>query len=137
MKKTKPHLYVVAAAIFNNNSVYCFKKGEHKFDYLSNRYEFPGGKIKDGESQRTALFREIREELKVKIDVGEKIIEFDYEYPDFSLSMTGFKCEVKEANFCLTEHTEVLLIHEKELKQLEWLPADIPIVNKIFELADE
>ena len=135
-KKDKKHIEVVASVIFDGRSVYCFKKGQHKHEYLSNKFEFPGGKIKLGENKEDALRREIMEELNVVIKVLEPLLEFDFEYPDFSLTMTCFKCSLQSGTFHLSEHTQVILQPIEELEQLEWLPADIPIVNFIREFCD-
>ena len=73
IKNDKNHIEVVASVIFDGRSVYCFKKGQHKHEYLSNKFEFPGGKIKLGENKEDALRREIMEELNVGIKVSEPL----------------------------------------------------------------
>lgn len=135
MTKNKNHLNIVAGIIVNNQSVYCFKKGEHRYDYLSNRFEFPGGKIEPGENKTDALRREIQEELAVQIHVYEELIEYDFEYPDFSLTMSCFRCGLKQGYFQLSEHTDVILQPIKTLDELDWLPADVRVVKLIMEQA--
>ena len=133
MKFEKKHIEVVAAIIFRGKSVYCFRKGKNKFDYLSGKFEFPGGKIEIGEEKPQALIREILEELSVKIIVQKELLKYSYEYPDFILTLTCFKSEIESGNFVLSEHTEVILKRIDELNSLEWLPADIPAVNYLME----
>jgi 8-oxo-dGTP diphosphatase len=125
----KKHLAVVASVIFEKHMVYCFKKRPHKYEYLSNRFEFPGGKIEFGENREDALKREIFEELNIKINVLNELLEFDFEYPDFSLTMTCFKCEIESGEIKLSEHTDVVLQPIDKLDELDWLPADVPAVE--------
>ena len=132
MSLDKPHYKVVAAAIFEGDSVYCFKKGKSRYSYSSYKFEFPGGKIIPGETQQEALIREIKEELKVLVEVKNIITTVNHSYPDFSLDMTCFKCLKKNGSFILNEHLEVVLKNIQKLDTLEWLDADIPIVKKIM-----
>lgn len=125
----KKHLNVVAAVIMQDNEVYCFKKGKSKYEYLSRKFEFPGGKINEGESKADALIREIKEELDVNITIKNELIEYDYEYPDFSLTMTSFLCKADSTDFQLGEHVLVLKKKVSELRELEWLPADLPVLS--------
>jgi 8-oxo-dGTP diphosphatase len=132
----KKHVDVVAAVIFEGRSVYCFKKGEGKFQYLSHKFEFPGGKVECNEDKQSALLREIKEELDVDITIGEEMLTVSHEYPDFSLTMTCFRCKANEPNFTLTEHKEVRLVEVEKLLELEWLAADLPVVEKLMGLYD-
>ena len=127
----KKHLNVVAAVITQSDNIYCFKKGHSKYEYLSNKFEFPGGKIEKGEKKADALIREIKEELEINITIKNELIVFDYEYPDFSLTMTGFLCTANSAKFKLVDHVLVLKKKVSELRQLEWLPADMPIISAL------
>ena len=133
MKLNKKHIEVVAAIIVRGDSVYCFKKGKNKFDYLSGKFEFQGGKIEVGEEKQQALVREISEELSVVITVQNELLQYSYEYPDFVINLTCFKAEIESGNFVLSEHTEVILQRIDQLNSLEWLPADIPAVNYLME----
>ena len=130
----KKHIQVVAAAIFQGDAVFCFKKGADKFPYLSKKFEFPGGKINGKEKKEVALSREIKEELDVEIVVKEEILTVDHVYPDFSLTMTCFRCNAEHSKFKLNEHLEVKLVHVSKLLELEWLAADLPIVKEIMEM---
>ena len=129
MPSKEKHIAVVASVIFQEDMVHCFKKGPHKYEYLSHRFEFPGGKIEPGENKEEALKREIFEELNIRINVLNELLEFDFEYPDFSLTMTCFKCEIESGHMELSEHTDVVLQPIDKLDELDWLPADIPAVE--------
>ena len=96
MSLDKPHYKVVAAAIFEGDSFYCFKKGKSKYSYSSYKFEFPCGKIISGETQQQELKREIKEELKVSVEVKSIITSVSHSYPDFSLEMACFECLKKE-----------------------------------------
>lgn len=133
MQKSKKHIKVVAAIIFEDNSVYCFRKGQNKYDYLAYKFEFPGGKIEAQENKKQALEREVLEELNIKILVKDELIEIEHEYPDFALTMTFFACEIKSGIIKLSEHTEVVLKPIDRIKELDWLPADVPAVEYLME----
>lgn len=94
-------------------------------------WEFPGGKIEEGETPQEALKREIREELATKIEVGELIETIEYDYPKFHLSMDCFWCEVVSGDLELKEAEEAKWLTAETIDSVEWLPADITIVEKI------
>ena len=94
-------------------------------------WEFPGGKIEEGESPEDALKREIREELATEISVGEKIATVEYDYPTFHLTMECFLCQVVSGKFTLLEHENAKWLGESELATLNWLPADKIILDKV------
>ena len=124
---------VVAAIIFYNDKILCFKRGPHKYSYIGNKYEFPGGKIKENETETEALQREIKEELNYNIKVKEKLMVVNYRYPDFDLKMNCYKCESDNINFTLKEHTDCKILDKTELKSIEWVPADIEIVDYLID----
>lgn len=94
-------------------------------------WEFPGGKIEKDETPQEALVREIREELETEITVGELIETIEYDYPTFHLSMDCFWVEIVSGNFVLTEHAAAKWLTKEELDSVEWLPADIALIDKI------
>lgn len=98
---------------------------------LKGGWEFPGGKIEEGEAPQDALKREIMEELETEISVGELIDTIEYDYPAFHLSMDCFWCEIVKGDLVLKEHEAARWLTREQLRDVEWLPADITLIGKI------
>ena len=124
---------VVAAVIFQGNKILCFKRGTSKYNYVSFKYEFPGGKLKVGEIPEDALKRELQEELNLSVTVGKKLMTVLHEYPDFSIRMHCYLCVTDEFDGNLTEHVEYAEMELHELDQLDWIEADKPIVRLLMD----
>lgn len=124
---------VVAAIIQHNDKILCVQRGENKLSYISKKYEFPGGKIEQGESKEETIIREIKEELNMEISVIKEFITVNHEYPDFHLTMHSYICSCENTSVTLTEHIDYKWLSTSEMAQLDWAAADIPIVNKLVK----
>ncbi len=123
---------VVAGVIFYKDLVLCVQRPHHKFDYISEKYEFPGGKIEEGESKEDALNRELMEELNLKITIKSEYLTVNHEYPDFELTMHSYICEVDSQELLLKEHIDQKWLRREEMHTLDWAAADVPIVEKLI-----
>lgn len=124
---------VVAAIIKAENEkgesiIFATQRGYGEF---KDGWEFPGGKIEEGETPKEALKREIREELETEIAVGEILDTIEYDYPAFHLSMDCFWAEIVSGNLILKEHEAARWLSKEELDSVEWLPADVSLIEKI------
>lgn len=124
---------VVAAVIRKDDRIFATQRGYGEF---KDGWEFPGGKIEPGETPQQALVREIREELETEIRVGDLIDTIEYDYPTFHLSMDCFWCEIVEGSLELKEHEAAKWLDRESLYTVDWLPADVGLVEKIREGID-
>ena len=121
---------VVAAVIRDGDRIFATQRGHG--DYKDGG-EFPGGKIEPGETPQEALTRELKEELDITTIVGELIDTIEYDYPEFHLSMDCFWCTIAEGEPVLKEHEAARWLKKESLDSVEWLPADVKLVEKIKE----
>ncbi len=124
---------VVAAIIKATNEkgepmIFATQRG---YGDLKGGWEFPGGKIEEGETPKEALKREIMEELDTEIKVEELIDTIEYDYPTFHLSMDCFWCEIVKGELVLKEHEAARWLTREQLGEVEWLPADVTLIEKV------
>ncbi|MFT4662961.1 MAG: 8-oxo-dGTP diphosphatase [Patiriisocius sp.] len=131
MKKVE----VVAAIIFYNDLILCTQRGESKLEYISKKFEFPGGKIEQRETHKEALKRELQEELSINPKINNLYFTVTHQYPDFQLTMHSYICEAATLSISLNEHISHQWLKKDKLNELDWAAADVPIVDKL--LVDE
>lgn len=119
---------VVAAIITHNGRVFATQRGYGEF---KDGWEFPGGKMEPGETPQQALVREIQEELDTEIEVGELVETVEYDYPAFHLTMHCFLCTIRSGDLVLKEHEAARWLTREELDDVDWLPADVKVVEKL------
>ena len=119
---------VVAAIICRNNKYFAFQRGYGEFKDF---WEFPGGKIEPGESREEALKREIREELDLSFCIDSFLTTVEYDYPNFHLTMHCFLCSIDSQDPIIKEHENARWLLKEQLHSVQWLPADIKVVETL------
>ena len=132
----KKHIKVAAALLFENGKIFATRRGDSPYAYVAHKYEFPGGKIEDGESGEAAVKRELKEELDLDVKVGGLYACHTFEYPDFIITLSLFECEMLSA-FTLKEHESYAWISPKDLRPEEWAPADADILGGLKRVFGE
>lgn len=122
---------VVAAIIYFEDEILCVQRPKNKLNYISEKFEFPGGKIELDESKEDAIHRELFEELNISTKIKNLFLTVIHEYPDFELTMHSFICEIPSKEITLHEHIDHKWLKIEGLEQLDWAAADIPIVEKL------
>lgn len=123
---------VVAAVIVKNDAILATQRGYGEF---KGKWEFPGGKIQDNETKEEALIREIKEELNADINLDKYLTTVEYDYPNFHLIMHAYICSLNnDVEFVYhsdneLEHENMVWLDKEDLELLDWLPADIEIIN--------
>jgi 8-oxo-dGTP diphosphatase len=119
---------VVAAVIIDGGKVFATQRG---YGTYKDWWEFPGGKIEAGETREAALVREIREELNTEITIHDPIDTIQWDYPDFHLVMHCFQCSIRAGELTLNEHEAARWLTAETIHEVNWLPADVQILEKI------
>lgn len=119
---------VVAAIIIKDNKIFATQRGYGEF---KDGWEFPGGKVEQGEAPENAIVREIKEELDTVIEVKEYFDTVEYDYPNFHLSMKCYICTVLSGKLELLEHEAAKWLDKDSLDSVAWLPADLGLVDKL------
>ena len=130
MKTIEVAAAVIVDSFENTTEVFATGRGYGEF---KGQWEFPGGKIEVGETPQQALIREIQEELTVKIKVGKLIDTIEYDYPKFHLNMKCFLCVIVDGDIILKEAEDSKWLNKDELYGVNWLPADITLIDKIAD----
>lgn len=129
MKTVKVVAAVITACNENGEKIiFATQRGYGKF---KDGWEFPGGKVEPGETPQEALKREIMEELETEIKVGDLIETIEYDYPTFHLSMDCFWAEIVKGDLVLREHEAAKWLTKEQLGSVDWLPADLGLVEKV------
>jgi 8-oxo-dGTP diphosphatase len=122
-------IHVVGAVITRDGLVMCAQRGDD--GNLPGLWEFPGGKIEQGESKQAALMREITEELGCTVEVGREVTTTTHEYEFGEVTLTTFYCRLMAGTPKLTEHASIKWLRPDELESIPWAPADIPAIALI------
>lgn len=123
---------VVAGILFYKDEILCVQRPKNKLHYISEKFEFPGGKIEENETRVEALKRELFEELNLSVKINSFFMTVIHNYPDFELTMHSYICEIETKDIVLNEHISLQWLKIEELNSLDWAGADIPIVNKLM-----
>lgn len=116
---------VVAAIIVKGTEILAMQRGYGEFE---GGWEFPGGKVEQGETPEEAIVREIHEELNTRISVQRFLTQVEHDYPTFHLSMKCFICTLNDPSFQLLEHHAAKWLDMQHIDIVDWLPADIKVV---------
>lgn len=122
-------IYVVAALIENDGKIMIAQRNKGDFEGL---WEFPGGKVEEGETEQEALIREIHEEFDISINIKEYLTTIEHDYPNFHLKMSCYICTLQDGKINLHDHYAIEWIDPEEQK-IQWVPADIKALSKYIE----
>lgn len=120
--------HVVAAIIKQSDKILATQRG---YGDYKDGWEFPGGKIEQNETSEEALIREIQEELAMTISVDSHVVDVSYDYPQFHLEMGCFLCSIADGTPHLLEHEAAKWLEPRDIDSVDWLPADVLVVNAL------
>lgn len=121
-------IQVVAAIIKKDGFIFATQRGYGEF---KDGWEFPGGKVEEGETSEEALIREIREELDTDISIEKYLCTVEHDYPAFHLTMHCYLCTIISGELVLREHEAAKWLRWDQLLSVEWLPADVTVVKSL------
>ena len=128
MKKIR----TVAGVIKNEKGeILCTLRDQGKYDYVSFKWEFPGGKIEEGETNEQTLVRELHEELDIDVKINRFIYQVEHDYPDFHLSMAVFDCKLVSKQIKMNVHKGIKWLKPENLMELDWAAADLPVAKMV------
>lgn len=124
---------VVAGVLKKDKSVLCLQRNVNKHEYISHKFEFPGGKVEPNEDFKKALIRELHEEMDVRLREEQLsyLMTVKHQYPDFFIIMHTYVCETGDIAFKLHEHIDARWSTAETIDALDWAAADLPIVEKL------
>lgn len=126
-------IHVAAAVIQDDRGQYlCMQRCRSDKPYNSEKWEFPGGKIEDGETGYETLLREIKEEMDWDVFVGRCLGTIEYDYPDFTIQLTAYLCRGGEGEFKLLEHLDYKWLSRQQMDELDWADADRQLLAFIY-----
>ena len=124
----------VAGLIMNDKGeILCAQRSASKYEYISYKWEFPGGKVEEGENDFQTLSRELQEELDIKVDIQEKLCQVEHDYPDFHLSMPVYKCKLLSNSLKLLVHTDLKWLQPNQMLSLNWADADVETAKLAYD----
>jgi 8-oxo-dGTP diphosphatase len=131
------HFVVTAAILVNDRKILCMQRNQSKYEYISLKYEFPGGKVEPDETLEKGLMRELHEEMDILVQIRPEdfFMTVEYQYPDFAITMHSYFVRVDTRLFTRKEHVNHIWLENTELLTLDWAPADLPIVHKLVSLS--
>lgn len=122
----------VAGVIKNEKGeILCTLRDQGKYDYVSFKWEFPGGKIEEGETNEQTLVRELHEELDIDVKINRFIYQVEHDYPDFHLSMAVYDCELVSKQIKMNVHKGIKWLKPENLMVLDWAAADLPVAKMV------
>ncbi len=124
---------VVCGVIYKADKIFICRRKQNKT--LGGYWEFPGGKVEQGETNEICLQRELQEELGMKVEVGNYITTVQYDYKTFKIELIAYKCSFIEATLDLVDHDKYEWLEVKDLNKYKLAPADVPIVERLEDVS--
>lgn len=128
---------VVAAVIADGNRYLCMQRHRSNHTYDSERWEFPGGKVEEGESDEQALRREIHEEMDWDIHVDRHLCSVMHDYPDFTIDLEAYLCSPGQGHFTMLEHLDYQWLTPQQMSGLSWTAADSKIAEQLLRISKQ
>jgi 8-oxo-dGTP diphosphatase len=135
IRKTDKHIHVSCAIIERNGLVLAAQRSESMSMPL--KWEFPGGKIKTGESPEESLRREIVEELDISINAHTPLSPSTHDYPSIRVTLYPFVCSILTGEIKRLEHKAVTWLPPDELCSLDWAEADRPVLDSYCRILEK
>jgi 8-oxo-dGTP diphosphatase len=127
-----PPLRVSCAIIEKEDKVLAVQRSEEM--HLPLKWEFPGGKMEEGESEEECIVREIKEELNIEIELVRRLPSAKYDYPNFTIELIAFVARIVGGHIRLREHKDIRYVTKEQLRDLDWAAADVPVVEQYLKL---